>query len=123
MSKKEKRDYQLFLEDILESIEKIERYTTDLSFEEFFQNEMVVDAVIRNFEIIGEAVKKIPSEVRNKYPSVEWKNIAGFRDVLAHDYFGIDIHIVWQTIVEDIPLLKKQISAVLKTGNEDFPVN
>jgi len=112
MSKKEKRDYQLFLEDILESIEKIERYTTDLSFEEFFQNEMVVDAVIRNFEIIGEAVKKIPSEVRNKYPSVEWKNIAGFRDVLAHDYFGIDIHIVWQTIVEDIPLLKKQISAV-----------
>jgi uncharacterized protein with HEPN domain len=112
MSKKEKRDYQLFLEDILESIEKIERYTTDLSFEEFFQNEMVVDAVIRNFEIIGEAVKKIPSEVRNKYPSVEWKNIAGFRDVLAHDYFGIDIHIVWQTIIEDIPLLKKQISAV-----------
>jgi uncharacterized protein with HEPN domain len=101
------RDYILFIEDILTCIEKIERYTKGFSFEEFCKNDMVVDAVIRNFEIIGEATKKIPQEVKEKYPYVEWKEATGFRDVLIHEYFGIDLEAMWDTIIKNIPLLKR----------------
>ncbi|MEO2068471.1 MAG: DUF86 domain-containing protein [Desulfurobacteriaceae bacterium] len=109
------RDYKLFLEDILISIQKIEKYTADLNFEEFAKSDIVIDAVIRNLEIIGEAVKKLPMEVRKRYPHIPWKEIAGFRDILIHDYFGVDIGIVWQTITEDIPYLKKQIEIIIKS--------
>ncbi|MCD6130170.1 MAG: DUF86 domain-containing protein [Deltaproteobacteria bacterium] len=94
---KQRRDYILFIEDILTCIEKIERYTSNVSFEGFSRNNMAVDAVIRNFEAIGEAVKKIPNETKKKYTGVEWKEAAGFRDVLIHDYFGIDIEAVWDS--------------------------
>jgi uncharacterized protein with HEPN domain len=87
---KEKRDYILFLEDILDALEKIENYTKNLSFAEFADNGMAVDAVIRNYEVIGEATKNIPEEIKEKYPEVEWKEATGFRDVLIHDYFGIE---------------------------------
>ena len=70
---------------------------------------------IRNFEIIGEAVKKIPEEIRKKYADVEWKEAAGFRDVLIHDYFGIDLEAVWDTVRNNIPSFKKQIVNVLKS--------
>lgn len=113
MSKK-RRDYILFIEDILTCIEKIERYTSKLSFEDFCGNEMVVDAVIRNFEIIGEAVKRIPEEIKKKYPDVAWKEAAGFRDVLIHGYFGIDLEAVWDTLKNNIPSLKKQITRVFE---------
>jgi uncharacterized protein with HEPN domain len=76
---------------------------------------MAVDAVIRNFEIIGEAVKKIPEEIKNKYANVEWKEAAGFRDVLIHDYFGIDIEAVWDTVRNNIPPFKKEILKVLES--------
>ena len=116
MSKsKQKRDYILFVEDILTCIEKIERYTSNVSFEEFCGNDMAVDAVIRNFEIIGEAVKKIPEEIKKKYTDVEWKEAAGFRDVLIHDYFGIDLEAVWDTVRNNIPPFKKQVVKVLKS--------
>jgi len=103
------RDYILFMEDILTCIEKIKRYTSNASFEEFCESEMAVDAVIRNLEIIGEAVKKIPEEIRKKYADVEWKEAAGFRDVLIHDYFGIDLEAVWDTLRNNIPSFKKKI--------------
>lgn len=112
---KQKRDYILFIEDIVTCIEKIERYTALVSFEEFCRNEMAVDAVIRNLEIIGEAVKKIPEEIKMKYADVEWKESAGFRDVLAHDYFGIDLEAVWDTLRNNIPSFKEQIKKVLKS--------
>ncbi|WP_174590338.1 HepT-like ribonuclease domain-containing protein [Methanocella conradii] len=112
MSKK-KRDYILFLEDILACIDKIEKYSRAMSFEEFNGNDMAVDAVIRNFEVIGEAVKKIPEEVKGKYTDVEWKEAAGFRDVLIHDYFSIDKEAVWDTIQNNIPSFKKGIMRVL----------
>jgi len=112
---KQRRDYILFIEDILTCIEKIERYTSNVSFEEFCGNDMAVDAVIRNFEIIGEAVKKIPEEIRMKYADVEWKEAAGFRDVLIHDYFGIDLEAVWDTVRNNIPSFKKQVVKVLKS--------
>lgn len=114
MSKPE-RDYTIFIDDILNCIGKIEKYTRDLSFQAFSKNEMAVDAVIRNLEIIGEAVKKMPEEIKNKYPAIEWKEAAGFRDVLIHDYFGIDLESVWDTLYNNIPEFQKQIAEVLKS--------
>lgn len=111
---KEERDYTFFLEDILQAIEKIEIYTKDLSYDEFCSNSMVVDAVIRNFEVIGEAIKNISKEIQEKYTSVEWKEAAGFRDVLIHDYFGIDLEAIWDTIKINIPSFKKHMTEVLK---------
>jgi len=115
---KQRRDYILFIKDILTCIEKVERYTSNVSFEEFCGNGMAIDAVIRNFEIIGEAVKKISEEIKKKYADVEWKEAAGFRDVLIHDYFGIDLEAVWDTIKNDIPSLKRHIIEVLKSEQQ-----
>lgn len=108
MSKK-KRDYSLFIDDILGAIEKIERYASMETFQEFSRNEMAIDAVIRNFEVIGEAARSIPEEVRKKYPHVEWQEMVGFRNVLIHEYFGIDVESVWDTIQKNIPALKKHV--------------
>lgn len=104
-----KRDYSLFIDDILDSIRKIERYTESKTFEGFSQDEMAVDAVIRNFEIIGEAARNIPEEIKGKYPFVEWKEMLGFRNVLIHDYFGIEVESVWDTVQNNIPILKKHV--------------
>jgi uncharacterized protein with HEPN domain len=112
---KQGRDYLLFIEDIVHCIEKIESYTGNLSFEDFSENDMAVDAVIRNFEIIGEAVKRIPEEVKQKYAAVAWKEAAGFRDILIHEYFGVDLEAVWDTIRMNIPAFKEQMLRVLES--------
>ena len=112
---KEKRDYILFLEDILNALEKVENYTKNLSFTEFADNGMAVDAVIRNFEVIGEATKNVPEEIKEKYPEVEWKEATGFRNVLIHDYFGIDLEAIWDTIKKNLLPFKKHILKVLKS--------
>ena len=114
---KNKRDYILFLEDILNSIEKLEKYTKNLDYDAFSENEMVVDAVVRNLEVMGEAVANIPPDIQTKYPEVEWKEAKGFRNILIHDYFGIDLESVWDTINNDIPLLKKHVVKVLEEEN------
>ena len=118
MSKKG-RDYILFLEDILDAIKKVEIYTKNLSFPKFCDNNMAIDAVIRNFEVIGEATKNIPKKVKEKYSDVEWKEAAGFRDILIHDYFGIDLESVWDTIKNNIPSFKKHIVEVLKSEQRE----
>lgn len=101
-----KRDYKLYLKDILDAIAKIEDYIKDLSFEEFSKNSLVVDAVVRNFEIIGEASKNISEEIKSQYPDIPWKEMAGMRNKIIHEYFGIDLEIVWKTAKNRLPQLK-----------------
>ncbi len=106
--------YKLFVEDILESMNKIERYTKGLTYDQFEKNEMVVDAVIRNLEIIGEAVKNIPDEVREKHPEISWKRMIGLRNITIHEYFGVDLNIIWEIVTKNLPETKPKIEAMLK---------
>ena len=93
------RNSSLLIEDILESARRIKRYTNELDYEAFLADEKTVDAVVRNFEIIGEAANRLGDDFRNLYPDVEWNRIRGFRNRIIHEYFGIDYRIVW-TIIE-----------------------
>jgi len=97
------RDYKAYLRDILDAIRKIEKYTQNISFEEFVSNELIQDGVVRNLEIIGEAVKHIPENVKRNYPDVEWRKMAGLRDILIHAYFGIDVEVVWDIVRSELP--------------------
>jgi uncharacterized protein with HEPN domain len=100
------RPYDLYVEDILESIEKIENYIGGLEYEEFSKNTMVIDAVIRNLEIIGEASKYVPDDVRDNYPEIPWKRMIGLRNIVIHEYFGVDIEIVWRIITINLQEVK-----------------
>ena len=95
-----------YIEHILLSIAKIKEYTKNLSKDDFEQNEMIQDAVIRNIEIIGEAAKKVSSDLKSSYLNIPWKEIAGMRDKLIHDYMGVDVEVVWKTLETDIPELE-----------------
>lgn len=108
------RDPRLYIDDILEAIKKIEKYTKGLTSEELEENSLVVDGVVRNLEIIGEAAKNVPASVKREYPDIEWKKISGLRDVLAHEYFGVDLEVVWNIVTEKIPALKKNIMRIRK---------
>ena len=107
------RDYRLFLSDISECCHKIERYTKGMDQEEFIANDMAFDAVMRNLEIIGEAMRHIPEEVRLRHSEVPWRTIVAFRNIVIHEYFGIDEDIVWDVIENKIPELLKQIEGVI----------
>jgi len=102
-----------FLEDINSSLAKIFKYTDYIDFEKFVSNDMIKDAVERNFEIIGEAVKNLPEDLRNQNPQIPFKQIAGMRDKLIHDYFGVDYEIVWKTIKDKLPQFKKDIENLI----------
>jgi len=108
------RDPYLYIEDILTSIKKIKRYTAGMSFRDFIRDEKVIDAVLRNLEIIRETAKNAPEEIRQKYPQIPWKEVAGMRDRLIHAYFGVDLEIVWQTIVSDLPKLEFELIKIIK---------
>lgn len=106
---------KIYLEDVLTSISRIEEYTKELSFESFKNDQKTIDAVVRNLEVIGEAAKKIPEDFVEKYCELPWREMVRMRNKVIHEYFGIDITILWQTIKEDLPGLKKQAQNLLKT--------
>ena len=114
-----RRDYVLFLEDVMGAIEKIERYVRTMDYSKFSENDMAVDAVVRNFEIIGEAINSLPEEIKSKYPDVEWKEAVGFRNILIHNYFGVDLEAIWDTISKNIPMLKQHVGEVLVREKEE----
>lgn len=109
-----KRGIEELLYDILESVKRINDYTKDVSFQKLLKNTMIQDAVIRNMEIIGEAVKNIPGEFKKKHSEIEWKKIAGMRDKIIHFYFGVNWEIVWDVIRNKLPDLKRKIEAIIK---------
>ena len=109
-----KKNVQIFLEHILESIKDIGDFTEGLSENHFLKNKEKQNAIVRSIEIIGEAVKNLPLSFRKKYPSIPWAKIAGMRDRLVHHYFGVDLSRVWVVVKEDIPKLKKQIQQILE---------
>jgi uncharacterized protein with HEPN domain len=108
------RDWSFRIQDILEAIDKIEQYTKNMMVSEFKKNQLVVDAVIRNFEIIGEASAHIPHAVRSAYPDVPWKQMTAMRNILIHEYFGVNLGTVWQTVQTRLPALKQQLSILTK---------
>jgi uncharacterized protein with HEPN domain len=107
------KDDKVYLQHILDCIEKIEVFTKDITRYEFDQNILVQDAVMRNIEIIGEATKKISINYRTIHPEIPWKEMSGMRDKLIHDYLDVDQEVIWMTIESDIPLLKEIISKLL----------
>jgi uncharacterized protein with HEPN domain len=104
-----KKDLKIFLLHILESINLIENYIVDEKKEDFFESQLLQDAIIRRIGIIGEAVKNINEKIKEEYPEIPWKSIAGMRDILIHQYFGVDLNLTWEVIKEDLPKLKKKI--------------
>jgi len=109
-----KRNPQLLVEDILESCYKIKDYTKEISFEEFLADSKTIDAVVRNFEIIGEAANRLPEEFRDSYQDIDWHRISGFRNRIVHEYFGIDYSIIWQ--------IKETFLSQLIENLEKFPL-
>jgi uncharacterized protein with HEPN domain len=107
-----KRQPGLLIEDITESGNKILAYTQNLTFDEFIGDSKTVDAVIRNFEIIGEAAARLPEEFKDKYPDIDWHRIRGFRNRIVHDYFGIDYTIVWQIKEAFLPELLSKLKNI-----------
>jgi len=110
------RSYLFRIADILDAIERIRRYTTKIPFDDFQKDSMRVDAVIRAFTVIGEAARMIPLEVQSAYPSVPWREAQDMRNLLVHEYFGIDLTQIWTTIELDLPVLEAALRPILATN-------
>lgn len=110
-----KRDLRLYCADILDSGSAIIEFVNGLSFEQFCNDRKTYSAVIREFEIIGEAVGKLPEALKGRRPDVEWQDIKDFRNLLTHEYFGVDLEIVWKIIEDDLPVLMEAIREIMPT--------
>jgi uncharacterized protein with HEPN domain len=104
-----KKDDIVYIRHILDAISRIEEYTKEVGYENFMSNNLIQAGVVREIEIIGEATKRLSRGIREKYPDIPFKKMAGMRDKLIHDYFGVDLDAVWKTVEKDIPSLKKEI--------------
>jgi uncharacterized protein with HEPN domain len=111
-----KRKPDVYLQDIFESINYIQRFLEGVSEDEFYKNIEKQDAVLRRLEIIGEAVKHLPDEIRNDHPDVPWRQIAGMRDIIIHEYFGITLEMVWVVATEDILDLKTKVEEIIESN-------
>ncbi|WP_340106583.1 HepT-like ribonuclease domain-containing protein [Rhodohalobacter sp. 8-1] len=110
---RESRSYIHYLEDMLESMRRIQNYTDGLTFEEFTSSTLKMDAVIRNLEIIGEASKNVPDNLKNKYPEIPWRSMYGLRNYVVHEYFGIDFENIWKIIREELPNNFKELERII----------
>lgn len=109
-----KREPLLYLQDILTSLSRIEDYTESLSFGDLNNDWKTIDAVVRNLEVIGEAAKNMPEEILEQYPNIPWSNMVSMRNKVIHEYFGVDMDILWKTVKEDLAPLKEQIEEIVK---------
>ena len=107
-----KRPVEILIGDIREAIEKIERYTANLTHDLFIDDEKTIDAVVRNLEIIGEAANRLPDGLKKRNPDIEWVKIVGLRNRIVHGYFGIDREIIWQILKNDIPVFKSALKQI-----------
>ena len=108
------RDPLVLLDDMLLAIRKVRSYTKGMTKNELLEDERTLDAVIRNLEVLGEAAKYLPKDLRDQYRDIEWRKIAGLRDILIHQYFGIDIHIIWDILETKLPSLEKNLQRILE---------
>jgi len=109
-----KREFLDYIEDTIEAMDDAMRFVKGMEYNDFVKDRKTIYAVIRAIEVIGEAVKKIPDSVKNRYPKIPWKDMAGMRDKLIHEYFGVNLKRVWRTVKKDIPNLKPSFDKILK---------
>ena len=113
-----KKRYLISLQDILESLNRIDTYTEGVEYDSFSNNQMLIDAVIRNLEIIGEAARNVPKEIKDKYSEIPWKKMIALRNILIHEYFGVDESIVWEIIKTNLPEVRPNIlKAIQEEGD------
>lgn len=112
------RPSRVLVADIIEAIEKIERYVAGMNRDGFLWDEKTIDAVVRNLEIIGEASNRLPPSFQAQHPEIEWRRIVGLRNRIVHDYFGLDLEIVWEVVQHELPVLKAKLSAIRDPGEQ-----
>jgi uncharacterized protein with HEPN domain len=106
------RSWKFRIEDIIEALDRIFRYVQDLNYDGWIKDQKTIDAVIRNLEIIGEAAANVPQEIQSLYVDIPWYQMKGMRNILIHEYFGVDNDVLWNTIKKDLPVLKEKLQAL-----------